>query len=121
MSSAFPAYYLPEVGMASSAAVRLGGVRLGSASCRETQLVAVLALQPDRIRNLLRLAAGYLPGTVVLLGGWMWVRDHVTHPIENRRGFLVGLGALRRSAFTAPSLEMMSVRTMNLAELASWA
>ena len=83
--------------------------------------IALIAWQPGRIRNLLRLAAGYLPGTVVLLGAWMWVRDHVTHPIENRRGLLVGLGALRRSAFTAPSLEMMGVRTMNLAELASWA
>jgi hypothetical protein len=83
--------------------------------------IAFVAWQPGRFRNLLRLAAGYLPGTVVLLGGWMWIRDHVTHPIENRQGLLVGLGALRRSAFTAPSLETMGVRTMNLAELASWA
>jgi hypothetical protein len=83
--------------------------------------IAWLAWRPGRLRSLARLAAGYAPGSIVLLGGWMWLRATVTHPVETRGGLLSALEALRRYVFTAPSLDLLAVRTMNLAELASWA
>jgi hypothetical protein len=82
---------------------------------------AWLAWRPGRARNLSRLLSGYAPGAIVLLGGWMWLRARVTHPAETQGGILGAIEAMRRHAFTAPSLDLMVARTMNLAELASWA
>src|SRR5436190_7982530 len=83
--------------------------------------LVALARRPDRVRNLARLALGYAPGVVVLLGGWMVCRARFTHPVETRGGLLAGLDSIRQLAFTAPSLDLLLVRTMNLAELGSWA
>src|SRR2546425_1250299 len=82
--------------------------------------IAEVARRPGRVRNLARLALGYAPGGLVLLGGWMWCRARFTHPMETRGGLLAGLDLIRRLAFTAPSLDLLLVRTMNVAELASW-
>jgi hypothetical protein len=83
--------------------------------------IAWIALRPAPLRNLLRLAAGYAPGLLVLVGGWMGYRARLTHPLETQGGLLAGLDVVRRYAFTAPSLELLLKRTMSLAELASWA
>src|SRR5581483_1978395 len=83
--------------------------------------IAWLAWQPGRIRAGLRLAAGYAPGLIVLVGGWMWCRARFTAPVETQGGLLAGLEVVRRYAFTAPSLDLLVARTMSLAELASWA
>ena len=83
--------------------------------------LAAIALRPGRVRNLARLALGYAPGMIVLLGGWMLCRARFTHPVETRRGILAGFDLIRQLAFTAPSLDLLLVRTMNLAELGSWA
>ena len=83
--------------------------------------IAWIALRPAPVRNLLRLALGYAPGLLVLVGGWMWYRARLTHPLETQGGLLAGLAVVRRYAFTAPSLELLLGRTMSLAELASWA
>ncbi len=80
-----------------------------------------LAWRPGRLRNLLRLALGYMPGVILLLGGWMWCRARVTHPVETRGGVFEGLMVFGRSVFAAPSLDLLLARTMNVAELASWA
>ena len=83
--------------------------------------VAWISLRPAAVRNLLRLALGYAPGLLVLVGGWMWYRAQVTHPLETQGGLLAGLDVVRRYAFTVPSPELLLQRTMSLAELASWA
>ncbi|HWT84505.1 MAG TPA: hypothetical protein VN177_01940 [Myxococcales bacterium] len=83
--------------------------------------IAWLAWRPGRLRNLLVLALGYMPGVIVLVGGWMWCRASVTHPVETRGGVLEGLMVFGRSVFAAPSLDLLLARTMNVAELASWA
>lgn len=83
--------------------------------------IAWIAWRPGRIRNLARLALGYAPGLIVLVGGWMLCRARFTHPVETRGGLLAGLDLIRQLAFTAPSLDLLLVRTMNLAELACWA
>jgi hypothetical protein len=83
--------------------------------------IAWLAWRPGRLRNLLVLALGYMPGVIVLLGGWMWWRARVTHPVETRGGVFEGLVVFGRSVFAAPSLDLLLARTMNVAELASWA
>lgn len=83
--------------------------------------IVSIARRPGRIANLARLAAGYVPGVIVLVGGWMWYRAQVTAPVETRVGLLAGLDVVRKYAFTAPSLDLLLVRTMNLAELFSWA
>jgi hypothetical protein len=62
-----------------------------------------------------------MPGVIVLLGGWMWCRARVTHPVETRGGVFEGLVVFGRSVFAAPSLDLLLARTMNVAELASWA
>jgi hypothetical protein len=83
--------------------------------------IAWTAWRPQRVRNLLRLAAGYAPGLIVLVGGWMWYRAQVTAPIETQKGLLAGLDVVRKYAFTTPSFDLLLARTMSLAELASWA
>ena len=83
--------------------------------------IAFIAWKPGRVRKLATLALGYAPGVAILLGGWVLVRAHFTHPVETRGGLLAGLDVLRHLAFTAPSLDLMVVRTMNLAELGAWA
>jgi hypothetical protein len=80
-----------------------------------------LAWQPGRVRKLVQLALGYAPGVILLLGGWMWCRGHFTRPMQMRGGVLAGMDFIRRTAFTVPSLELLLVRIMNWAELASWA
>ena len=80
-----------------------------------------LAWRPGRLRNLASIAAGYAPGSILLLGGWMWLRASVTHPVETSSGLLGGFETLRQLVFTTPSVALMLVRAMNLAELASWA
>jgi hypothetical protein len=83
--------------------------------------IAWLAWRPGRLRNLLVLALGYMPGVIVLAGGWMWFRARVTHPVETQGGVLKGIVVFAHNVFAAPSLDLLLARTMNLAELASWA
>jgi len=83
--------------------------------------IAWLAWRPGRLRNLLVLALGYVPGLIVLVGGWMWCRTRVTHPVETRGGLLEGLAFFSKNVFAAPSVDLLIARTMNLAEVASWA
>jgi hypothetical protein len=83
--------------------------------------ILAIARRPGRVANLARLAAGYLPGALVLLGGWMWYRARVTAPVETQVGLLAGLDVVRKYAFTSPSFDLLLVRTMNLAELSAWA
>jgi len=83
--------------------------------------IAWISLRPAPVRNLLRLALGYAPGLLVLVGGWMLFRARLTHPQETQGGLLAGLDVVRRYAFTVPSPELLLERTMSLAELASWA
>jgi hypothetical protein len=83
--------------------------------------IIAIARQRGRVARLARLAAGYLPGVLILVVGWMWYRARVTAPLETRAGLLAGLDVVRRYAFTAPSFDLLMIRTMNLAELCSWA
>ncbi len=84
-------------------------------------IVAVL-LRPGRWRNLALLAAGYLPGILLLGVGWMWVRAQVGNTAESSaHGVMATLLALRRLAFDWPSLDLLWRRQINLAELANWA
>ncbi|HEY4769784.1 MAG TPA: hypothetical protein VIH51_04140, partial [Myxococcales bacterium] len=83
--------------------------------------IAWLAWRPGRLRNLLVLALGYMPGVIVLAGGWMWFRARLTHPVETQGGVLQGMVVFAHNVFAAPSLDLLFARTMNLAELASWA
>ena len=81
-----------------------------------------LALRRGRVRSLATLAAGYLPGLVLLGAGWFWVRAQVG---GNEETAARGLGAvasiLGRLAFTMPSLHLLRSRAVNLSELALWA
>ncbi|MGZ6125104.1 MAG: hypothetical protein ACXWLR_09100, partial [Myxococcales bacterium] len=83
--------------------------------------IAWIAWRPGRLRGLLRLASGYAPGVLVLVGGWMWYRARVTAPVETRAGLLAGLAVVRQYAFTVPSLDLLLERILSSAELASWA
>jgi hypothetical protein len=84
--------------------------------------IAAVALRPRRLRNLALLAAGYLPGTLLLGLGWMWVRGQVSQASEiSAQGVEGTLAALRNLAFAWPSLDLLWRREMNLAELANWA
>src|SRR6266850_4012098 len=82
--------------------------------------IAWLAWRPGRLRNLLVLALGYMPGVIVLLGGWMWCRARVTHPVETRGGVFEGLMVFGRSVFAAPSLDLLLARS-SLLTLAGYA
>jgi hypothetical protein len=82
--------------------------------------VAWIAWRPGRVRNLIRLAAGYLPG-LLLIVGWIWHRGQVTRPAQVSRGIVAGLAAVRQDAFALPGWDLLFSRIMNLAELASWA
>jgi len=82
--------------------------------------LAAVAWRPGRIRNLSRMAAGYLPG-LLLVAGWIWHRGQVTRPAQVSRGILSGLSSLRQDAFALPGWDLLLARIMNLAELASWA
>ena len=84
--------------------------------------IAGLALQPRRLRNLSLLAAGYLPGCVLLGLGWMWVRAQVSTAAEvSAQGVGGTLSALRHLAFAWPSLDVLGDRAINFAELTNWA
>lgn len=84
--------------------------------------LGALALRRGRVRSLATLAAGYLPGFVLLGAGWFWVRAQVG---GNEETAARGLGAvasiLGRLAFTLPSLDLLRSRAVNLSELALWA
>src|SRR5947208_444071 len=84
--------------------------------------LGALALRRGRLRSLATLAAGYLPGLVLLAAGWFWVRAQVG---GNEETAARGLGAvasiLGRLAFTMPSLHLLRSRAVNLSELAHWA
>ncbi len=84
--------------------------------------LVALALRRRRVRNLATLAAGYLPGLLVLGGGWFWVRAQVGGNEETAaRGLGAVAAALGRLAFTLPSLELLRSRVVNVCELALWA
>ncbi|OLC74436.1 MAG: hypothetical protein AUH83_09805 [Deltaproteobacteria bacterium 13_1_40CM_4_68_19] len=84
--------------------------------------IAALALRPGRLRNLPALAAGYLPGVLLLGVGWFWVRAQVGAAEETAaRGAEAAVGSLARLAFALPSLGSLWHRVMNLSELALWA
>ncbi len=80
-----------------------------------------LALQPGRIRKLSALALGYLPGTTLLFGGWLWVRSHMAHPTAGAGGALGVFGGVSRAAFAAPTWVTLWNRTIGMIELALWA
>jgi hypothetical protein len=83
--------------------------------------IAALALRPGRIRNLAALAAGYLPG-VIVLGAWFWVRSQVGGN-EETAAHSTGeaVNAMTRLAFALPSMDSLWSRVVNFSELALWA
>ncbi|MGZ6125221.1 MAG: hypothetical protein ACXWLR_09700, partial [Myxococcales bacterium] len=82
--------------------------------------IVFVARRPDAGRNLSRMALGYAPGLLILIGGWLLVRARVTAPAETQAALLGGLEAVLKSAFTAPDLGVLRWRIMNAAQLASW-
>lgn len=83
--------------------------------------IAALALRPGRIRALATLAAGYLPGTLLLCGGWLWVRHGISHPPGMAHGLSGVLGHLWHEAFAWPTEESLWDRAVAVAELGLWA
>jgi hypothetical protein len=84
--------------------------------------IAWAALRPEGVRNLARLAFGYLPGSLVLGLGWFLFRTGFQPAATGGPGGLSGLSAsLARVAFAPPSLELLWSRSVNVAELALWA
>jgi hypothetical protein len=71
-------------------------------------------------RRLLILAAGYLPGLLLLGAGWLQVRAQIGRAPEVAQGS-AGLLYQLRLAFAAPSLDAVWIRGVNLVELALWA
>ena len=80
-----------------------------------------IALQPGRLRRLFTLAAGYLPGTAILCGGWLVLRSRLTAASDPGRVASGLLEELRRSAFTLPGPEVLWNRSLALVELGLWA
>jgi hypothetical protein len=74
------------------------------------------------VRNLAALAAGYLPGVLLLGAGWFWVRGQVGASEETAaHGAGAALDAMARIAFALPSLDTLWSRAVNLTELSLWA
>jgi hypothetical protein len=82
---------------------------------------AWLAWAPGRVRKLLRLGLGYLPGVAILVVAWTWYRARVVRPVHATQELMSILDAIAQSAFATPSRQVFLDRTMNLADLASWA
>ncbi len=81
-----------------------------------------IALRPGRLRNLATLAAGYLPGTLLLGAGWFWVRAQVGGNAETAAHSAAGaISAMAKVAFALPSIDSLWSRGVNLSELGLWA
>ena len=84
--------------------------------------IVSIARQKGRVLALARLAAGYLPGTVLLCGGWVLLRRHLTPPTGGASGSGGGpLHALADMPFALPSAHLLWARSAGLVELALWA
>lgn len=84
-------------------------------------LVSV-ALRPGRARALLRLAAGYLPGSLLLGLGWFAFRSRFPMPAAGGGGGAAGLASsMAKMAFAAPSWDLLRDRVISLCELSLWA
>jgi hypothetical protein len=83
--------------------------------------IVAIALRERRGRNLFALAVGYLPGTVLLVGGWLWFRGRMADTRADSHGMAATGEAVVRLAFHAVSPEIIWARTLGLAELALWA
>jgi hypothetical protein len=83
--------------------------------------MAWLALRPGRVRSLAMLALGYLPGILVLFGGWLLVRAQMHHAAPGASGPLGIFGAVSQAAFAGPTRAMFWNRGAGLVELVLWA
>jgi len=80
-----------------------------------------LALRPGRFRNLTLLAIGYLPGTLLLGAGWLWLQARLGNAPGQSQGIRELAAQLLRLAFSAPAPSLVSARLINLEELVLWA
>lgn len=83
--------------------------------------LGAIALRRGRLRNLALVAAGYLPGIVVLGAGWFRVRAQIGGNVETRQGLGEAVATLSRLALSLPSLGSLWSRSVNLCELVLWA
>ena len=82
--------------------------------------VIALAVRSGPLR-LLPLAAGYLPGALLLGAGWMRVRAHIGRAPEAVAQGAAGLLYQLRLAFDFPTADAIWIRGVNLVELSLWA
>jgi hypothetical protein len=82
-----------------------------------------LATRPHRRRNLSILAAGYVPGTLLLVVGWLWVQCCVGVCAQGAAHGSIAAFAreLWSFAFRWPSAELVWARAAGLLKLALWA
>lgn len=85
-----------------------------------TPWVLSIAWSKERLSRLAALAAGYLPGAIVLCAGWVWLRSRF-HPAVHDPGFAAKVHDLWEVAFARPSMDLLMRRTINTAELTLWA
>jgi len=85
--------------------------------------IASVAARPPRLRKLARLAAGYLPLSLLLGAGWYALRSGFG-PQQAGPAAAAGLSkftALLRTAFTWPSAQLAVARLESVCELSQWA
>jgi hypothetical protein len=81
--------------------------------------IVLVAARPARFRNLALLAAGYLPGVLVLVLGWMWVRCDLM-ACAGTGSAMDLVQDLFQSSFRMPGRDVLWARIAGLLKLALW-
>ncbi len=83
--------------------------------------MAWIGLRRGGARRLALLLLGYLPVSVVLGLGWLWVRSRLAGGAVQGPGPVELAAGLARIAFSSPSAELVFSRAAGLVELVLWA
>jgi hypothetical protein len=83
--------------------------------------IAWIGLRRDGIRRLGALCLGYLPLSLALGLGWLWLRSRVVGTGAQGPRALDLAAGMAKVAFTAPSVDLLLARAAGLIELILWA